>query len=59
MKYFSIKFGKLIEEFSIFPSLSVRWMTIDNVTYYDLFVTLFKWYGQIGQIKKKLKEQGY
>lgn len=59
MKYLGVSGGKLIEGFCILPSISVNWMTLKDSRYYDIQFSLFRWYFTIGQIKKKLKEQGY
>ena len=59
MKYLGIDCGWLIEGFDILPSISVTWMTLKLTTYYDVRFSWFRWYFTIGQIKKKLKENGY
>lgn len=59
MKYLGISGGRLIEAFVIIPTFDVTWMTLKDETYRDVrFIWLF-WYVTVGQIKKKLKEQGY
>lgn len=55
----NIKFGKIIEGFSILPSINVNWMRTDKKTYYDLQFTWMFWYIIVGQISKFLKTQGY
>ena len=59
MKYLGIDCGRLIEGFEILPSLGITWMTLKLNTYYDLRFSWFFWYVTFGQIKKKLKENGY
>lgn len=59
MKYLGISGGKIIEGFSILPYINVNWMTLSDGRYYDIQFGLFRWYFTIGQIKKKLKEDGY
>lgn len=69
MKYLGIKYGWLIEGFCILPTISINWMksvrkhpnlVLDKYdTYYDIQFAWFWWYFTIGQISKKLKEQGY
>jgi len=59
MKYLGISGGRLVEEFVPLPSCGVRWMTLKDGTYVDVMFSLFFWYFTIGQIKKKLKEEGY
>ena len=70
MKYLGISGGWIIEGFCILPSISINWMkslektnhycVLDKYnTYYDIQFAWLFWYITIGQIKKKLKEQGY
>ena len=59
MKYLGISGGWLTEEFALLPSISFRKMTLKDGTYVDLFLCWLFWYCTIGQIKKKLKENGY
>lgn len=59
MKYFGISCGWLIEEFVLFPYCGIRRMKIKDGTYIDVMFSIFFWYFTIGQIKNKLKEQGY
>ena len=59
MKYWGISCGKIIEGFSVFPSVSVNWATLENKKYYDIQFAWLYWYFTIGQITNKLKEEGY
>lgn len=68
MKYLGISYGKIIEGFSIFPSVSVNWAIFkvnDKLPgnyanrYYDIQFAWLFWYITFGQIKNKLKEEGY
>lgn len=59
MKYLGIDYGWLIEGFEILPCLSITWMTLKDGKYCDVRFSWFRWYFTIGQIKKKLKENGY
>jgi len=61
MKYLGISGGRIIEGFCILPSINVNWMSLckDKKTYFDIQFAWFFWYFTIGQIKKKLKEDGY
>ena len=59
MKYFGISGGWLIEEFVLFPYCGIRRMKIKDDTYIDVMFSIFFWHFTIGQIKNKLKEQGY
>lgn len=59
MKYLGIDYGWLIEGLTILPSIDISWMTLKDGRYYDVRFSLWFWYFTIGQIKKKLKEQGY
>ena len=69
MKYLGISGGWLIEGFCILPSINISWMkslqkkpfiVLDKYeTYYDVQFAWLFWYFTIGQIKKKLKENGY
>lgn len=67
MKYWGISYGKIIEGFSVFPSVSVSWATLkvkDKLPgnynrYYDIQFSWFFWYVTFGQLKNKLKEEGY
>lgn len=64
MKYWGISYGKIIEGFSVFPSISVNWATLkvsDKLPgnynrYYDIQFAWLWWYFTIGQLKNKLKE---
>lgn len=71
MKYLGITFGRLVDGFCILPSIDLTWATLtvkdklsgkllgNYATYYDLRFTWLFWYFTIGQIKNKLKEEGY
>lgn len=59
MKYLGINGGWLIEEFVLWPSCSIRSMTLKDGTYVDVMFSLFFWYFTVGRIQKKLKERGY
>lgn len=59
MKYIGITFGKFIDGFSIIPNVSLIWMTLYEGRYYDVQFSWLSWYFTIGQIPKKLKENGY
>ena len=59
MKYLGISGGWLVEEFVPWPNCGIRWMTLKDGTYIDVMFSLFFWYFTIGQIKKKLKSEGY
>lgn len=67
MKYWGISCGKIIEGFSVFPSVSVNWarLQVNNKLpgnykrYYDIQFAWLFWYFTIGQITNKLKEEGY
>lgn len=59
MKYLGITFGWLTEEFVLWPSCGIRWMTLKDRKYYDVMFSLWFWYFTVGQITKKLKENGY
>ena len=59
MKYLGIDYGWLIEGFVILPSFSWNWMTLRDGRYYDLTFQWLFWYFTIGEIKNKLKENGY
>ena len=67
MKYWGISCGKIIEGFSVFPSVSVNWarLQVNNKLpgnykrYYDIHFAWLFWYFTIGQITNKLKEEGY
>ena len=69
MKYLGISGGWIIEGFCILPSINISWMkslrrkptlVLDKYdTYYDVQFAWLFWYFTIGQIKNKLKEQGY
>lgn len=64
MKYWGINCGKIIEGFSIFPSVSVNWARLqvnDKLPgnynrYYDIQFAWLWWYFTIGQIHNKIKE---
>ena len=64
MKYWGISYGKIIEGFSIFPSINVNWATLqvnDKLPgnynrYYDIQFAWLWWYFTIGQIHNKIKE---
>ncbi len=67
MKYLGISYGKIIEGFDIFPTISVSWATLkvndklpgNYKRYYNIQFAWLFWYFTIGQIKNKLKEEGY
>ena len=59
MKYFGISCGWLFEEFVLFPYCGIRWMKMKEGIYIDIMFSIFFWHLTIGQIKNKLKEQGY
>ncbi len=67
MKYLGISFGKIIEGFCIFPTISVNWATFQEHNklpgnynrYYDIQFVWLSWYFTIGQIKNRLKEGYY
>ena len=59
MKYIAITFGKFIDEFCIIPNVSLIWMTSYEGRYYNVQFSWLRWYFTIGQIHKKLKENGY
>ena len=67
MKYWGIICGKIIEGFSVFPSVSVNWATLqvkDKLPgnynrYYDIQFAWLWWYFTIGQIGNKIKEIGF
>ena len=59
MKYLGIDYGWLNEEFVPWPNCGIRWMTLKDGRYLDIMFSLWFWYFTIGQIKKKLKEDGY
>lgn len=67
MKYWGISYGKIIEGFSVFPSVSVSWATlrvkyklpVNYNRYYDIQFAWLFWYVTFGQLKNKLKEEGY
>ena len=63
MKYWGISYGKIIEGFIIFPSVSVNWAIFqvndkfpgNYNRYYDIQFAWLFWYVTFGQIKNKLK----
>ena len=59
MKYISIVSGKIVEGFSFIPSIDLNWMTLTDKRHYDVQFSWLKWYFNIGQIHKKLKECNY
>ena len=59
MKYLGISYGRLIESFGIIPNINICWMTLKDGRYWDVQFSWLFWYCTIGQIKKKLKEDGY
>ena len=59
MKYLDISYGKIIEGFSFIPNVNLNWMTLDGCRYYDIQFAWLFWYVTVGQIKNKLKEEGY
>ncbi len=59
MKNISITSGKIGDGFSFLPSINLIWMILTDGRYYDVQFALLKWYFTIGQIHKKLKENGY
>jgi hypothetical protein len=60
MKYLGISKGKYVEGFAVLPSIDVSWMRLwDNDRYWDVTIGWLFWYVTIGQIHKKLKENGY
>lgn len=59
MKYLGIDYGRFIEGFSVLPNIDISWMTLRDGRFYDIRFGWLFWYFTIGQIKKKLKENGY
>lgn len=59
MKYLGISGGRFVDGFHFLPSIDLCWMTIQDGTYFDIRFSLFFWYFTIGEIHKKLKENGY
>lgn len=59
MKNISITSGKIVDGFVFLPSISLIWMILTDGRYYDVQFVWLKWYFMIGQIHKKLKENGY
>lgn len=67
MKYWGVDYGRIIEGFSVFPSISVSWATLQVINklpgnykrYYDIQFAWLFWYVTFGQLKNKLKEEGY
>ncbi len=59
MRYLGISYGKIIEGFAFIPSISLNWATLRNKKYYDIQFAWLFWYFTIGQIKNKLKKEGY
>ena len=59
MKYISITSGKIVDGFSFLHSINLIWTTLTDGKYYDVQFVWLKWYFTIGQIHKKLKENGY
>ena len=59
MKYLGISGGWLMEEFVLIPCISFRKMTLKDGAYIYMFLSWLFWYINIGQIKNKLKENGY
>lgn len=60
-KYLGFSGGRLIDSFVFLPSFDLTWMKLykDKRTYWTLRFSWFFWYISFGQIKKKLKEDGY
>lgn len=60
-----MKAGKIVEGFSIFPSLTINWMTTNWVKtgeyrkIYDIQFAWLFWYISTSNISKYLKEKGY
>lgn len=46
-------------DFSFLPSINLIWMILTDGRYYDVQFAWLKWYFTIGQIHKKLQENGY
>lgn len=59
MKYIGITYGKIIEGFSIIPNVNLLWITLKEGRYYDVQFSWLRWYFTIGQVNKKLKQNGY
>lgn len=60
MKYLGISGGRIIEGFSIIPSININWMWVnDHTKIYDVQFAWLFWYFTIGQAHKWLKENGY
>ncbi len=59
MKYLGITYGKIIEGFSIIPNVNLLWITLKEGRYYDVQFSWLRWYFTIGQVNKKLKQNGY
>ena len=65
MKYLGISGGKIVEGFSILPSINLNWAVSysrkENKYHkiYDVQFSWLFWYFTIGQVKNWLKENGY
>lgn len=55
IKYFGFTFGKILDGFSILPSINVNWAEM-NGRYYDVQFAWLWWYFTAGEIDKRLKE---
>ncbi len=53
MKY--LRFGKITEGFTIIPSITIYWMTLDR-RYYDVKFAWLKWFFTIGTVSAKLNK---
>lgn len=74
MKYLGIDYGRIIEGFCLLPSINLNWGRFEDEIfllgnglkskgkfkkYYDIQFAWLWWYFTIGQIKNKLKMNGY
>ena len=67
MKYWGISYGRLVEGFTFLPTINLNWATLqvnnklpgNYNRYYDIQFAWFFWYVTFGQLKNKLKEDGY
>lgn len=51
--------GRIIESFSVLPTVNVHWMRTEDKTYYDVQFAWLFWYVTVGQLSKFLETQGY
>lgn len=54
-----VKFGRIIEGFSLLPCININWIRVENKTYHDVQFAWLFWYITIGQISKYLSERNY